>query len=209
MGKKVYRASDFKRQEEVEGITSLSQTSSNASTSLPPFTFSFTPTYTTSFRGFEIVESKEGIMFRNHTGYHIFVTPYTVDVEGNAQNNSLYAWLHNLVNMKSTFTGHESEPLEPNASFTKGEALEVSETITIANLTKPMTAFIDLDEATREAKRYIKWLGDKQEALSKAMSKLEEEDLKADAVDNAKREMFSLSLDALVPNTPKRKEGKE
>lgn len=121
------------------------------------------------FGAFELVKTKRGIMFKTYTGYHVWVTPYAVGLDGKAKPKSLYAWLDNLIEAKEAYGGHESEPFG-DSGHTKGEILESMVVLTQANIVYPLTAFVDEDRATKFALDYMEWLRLQQDALSAAMS---------------------------------------
>lgn len=141
------------------------------------------------FGRFEVIETKKGIIFKNYTGYRVFVTPYAVGTDGVAHEQSLYAWLRDLVAMKRMFAGHEDEPITEGAKETKGDLLEMAKITAEANCLYPMTVFTDREKATQCALTYIEWLTGQMEALKEAMaSPAPEEDLKANAEFDAKVE---------------------
>lgn len=120
----------------------------------------------TDFGSFEVVRTKRGIMFRTYTGYHIWTSPYAVGVDGTPHHNSLYSWLDNLVEMSKAYSGHEDEIFDKdNPDITTGDILESQKIMTVANLTMPLTIFIDPDKAADAANSYMKWLDDMQNKL--------------------------------------------
>lgn len=141
------------------------------------------------FGRFEVIETKKGVIFKNYTGYRVFVSPYAVGTDGKAHEQSLYTWLRDLLAMKRMFAGHEDEPVTEGSKETKGDLLEMAKITAEANCLYPMTAFIDRDKATQCALTYIGWLTEQMEALKGAMSQpVVEEDMKANAEFDAKVE---------------------
>lgn len=142
------------------------------------------------FGHYEILVTKKGAMFKTHTGYHVWTTPYAVDAKGEAHETSLYKWLIEAVELKKMFTGHESEKLtEDPTSSTKGDLLDGVSITTEANIMSPMTAFIDRDRAMQKAQEQIDWLTEQMKKLEDAMTAaVPEGDVKADAEYNAKYE---------------------
>ena len=146
------------------------------------------------FGSFEVIVTTGGIMFKNYSGFHIYTTPYAVGADGVAVKNSLYAWLENLVGTQEAFKDSLDEPFmdatyDDGRVMTKGDILEADKLITEGNLLQPMTAFVDLDEATRKAEDHMRWLTRMQEQLLEAMNSEpapEEEAVKADAEEAAK-----------------------
>ena len=135
-----------------------------------------------NFGAFEVIKTKEGILYKNYTGYRVWTTPYAVGTDGKAHATSMYAWLDNLINTARAFKGKEKEPFFNEGDITKGDMLESEKIITEVNMTYPMTAFIDVDKATMFAKDYIEWLDSKQKELLKiANEQTSEEDVKANA----------------------------
>lgn len=150
-----------------------------------------------NFGAFEVVKTKKGIMYKNYTGYHIFVTPYAVGLDGKAHETSLYAWLDNLLQTKKAFDGHLEEPFE-DAGITKGDLLNADKIITESNLSWPMTAFIDVEKAASFANDYMKWLNAQQEKLQKVMSEdAPEEDLKAQAEFEAREKELTATMNMI------------
>ncbi len=139
------------------------------------------------FGSFEIVLTKYGAMFKNYTGFHVWTSPYSVGLDGVAHENSLYGWLVNLVKMKESFSAVEDEAFSEEPSLTNGDILYSSKIITEANLVRPMTVFVDFDEAAISAISHMKWLEKMQEELKKAISSgLPDENIKENAEFNAK-----------------------
>ncbi len=139
------------------------------------------------FGSFEVVLTKCGAMFRNYTGFHVWVSPYSVGWDGVAHENSLYGWLVNLVKMKEEFSGNEDEAFCGNPSLTNGDILYSSKIITEANLSRPMAVFVDLNEAANSAIGYMEWLEKMQGELKKAMSSgVPDENIKENAEFDAK-----------------------
>lgn len=134
-----------------------------------------------NFGSFEIVVFKQGICFKNYTGYKVFTTPYAVGLDGVAHETSLYAWLKYMVDFKKSIKGKENEMFGETTSTNK-EFLDGMKVLTEANLIKPMAVFTDIDEAQKEAENYMKWMEGQMKDLNKAMNTTPpEEDLKANA----------------------------
>lgn len=147
-----------------------------------------------NFGSFEVIKTKRGIMFKNYNGYHVWTTPYAVGTDGKAHETSLYKCLDELLQMKKTFKGHESEELaelDGEKGTTKGDLLDAYKIVIEANLTRPMVVFIDRDYAFEEAARYIDWMKKQMEELQKASTTTPpDEDEKANAEYNAKVEAY-------------------
>lgn len=134
-----------------------------------------------NFGSFEIVVYKQGICFKNYTGYKVFTAPYSVGFDGLVHETSLYAWLKYMVDFKKSIKGKENEMFGDTAS-TNQEFLDGMNMITEANLIRPMTVFTDINEAQKEAENYMKWIEGQMKDLDKAMNTTPpEEDLKANA----------------------------
>lgn len=134
-----------------------------------------------NFGSFEIVVFKQGICFKNYTGYKVFTTPYAVGLDGVAHETSLYAWLKYMVDFKKSIKGKENEMFGETTSTNK-EFLDGMKVLTEANLIKPMTVFTDINDAQKEAENYMKWMEGQMKDLNKAMNTTPpEEDLKANA----------------------------
>jgi hypothetical protein len=134
-----------------------------------------------NFGSFEIVVFKQGICFKNYTGYKVFTTPYAVGLDGVAHETSLYAWLKYMVDFKKSIKGKENEMFEETTSTNK-EFLDGMKVLTESNLIKPMAVFTDINEAQKEAENYMKWMEGQMKDLDEAMNTTPpEEDLKANA----------------------------
>ena len=134
-----------------------------------------------NFGSVEIVVFKQGICFKNYTGYKVFTTPYSVGLGGVAHETSLYAWLRYMVDFKKSIKGKENEMFGETTSTNK-EFLDGMKVLTEANLIKPMTVFTDINDAQKEAENYMKWMEGQMKELNKAMNTTPpEEDLKANA----------------------------
>lgn len=134
-----------------------------------------------NFGSFEIVVFKQGICFKNYTGYKVFTTPYSVGLDGVAHETSLYAWLKYMVDFKKSIKGKENEMFGETTSTNK-EFLDGMKVLTEANLIKPMAVFTDINEAQKEAENYMKWMEGQMKDLNKGMNTTPpEEDLKANA----------------------------
>lgn len=135
-----------------------------------------------NFGAFEVVRTKRGILYKNYTGYSVFTTPYAIGIDGKAHNTSMYSWLDNLIKTYHVFKGHEKEPFADGLEITKGQMFDSEKIITEVNMSYPMTAFIDIDRATKFANEHIQWMNEKQKELMGTMNKkAPEEDIKANA----------------------------
>jgi len=144
------------------------------------------------FGRFEVIKTKQGMLFKTYTGYRVFVEPYIVDINGKAQQTSLYTWLDELLLLFEAYEGKEQEPLQEDiGSATKGDLLDMMKITTEANLLYPTTAFVDRDLAAKRAIEYMDWVKEQIESLRNAMSEeVKDEDLKANAEFNAKGEVM-------------------
>lgn len=137
------------------------------------------------FGSFEIVKTRRGIMYKNYAGFHVWTEPYVAREDGGVKETSLYEWLDNAIAHKKLATGHEGDPYG-DGGVTRGEVLDTVRMLTEANVTYPMTAFVDLDRATEFATRHMRWLKEMQEKLREAMAATPpKENGYADAVDKA------------------------
>lgn len=140
------------------------------------------------FGRFEVVKTRRGMMFKTYTGYHVWVSPWTVGTDGKAHETSLYQWLDELLTMEKMFRGHEEETVG-DTETTKGDLLEMARITTEANLISPLTAFIDRDHAAQKAVEYMDWQKSMMKTLQEAAaSPAPQEDLRADAEAEAARE---------------------
>lgn len=134
-----------------------------------------------NFGSFEIAITKRGAIFRNYTGFRVFTTPYAVGVDGVAHETSLYAWLKYMVEFKKSIKGKE-DGMFGDTGVTNRDMLDGLRITTEANLIKPMVVFTDVEEAQKEAQRYMEWFERKMNDLDDAMNATPpDEDVKADA----------------------------
>lgn len=131
---------------------------------------------TVDFGSFEVLMCKGGALFRTHTGFHIWTAPWVMTMEGKSETNNLYQWLLNLVEMKHETEKHPDEAFpEVDNGATYSDVLEGMVLLTIANLMHPVTAFIDVDEATKFAKQRLDWLTEMSARLEEAAAEVKEE----------------------------------
>lgn len=150
------------------------------------------------FGSFEIIKTKQGVMFKTYRGYHVWCTPYVTDLEGKAQYNSLYAWQMNLMEAKKAYDGeHRDEPL-PDLGITKGDMLDAMKIITEVNLMHPVTAFVDADEAASYASKRMEWMGEMQEKLEEAMRATVTEETEEDIKANAEHDLKAIEGEAIA-----------
>lgn len=146
-----------------------------------------------SFGSFEVVKTKKGMLFKTYTGYHVFCTPYTVDMYGETAKTSLYQWLENLLDTYHAFEGRLDEP------FGEGEVdgqpilnkdiMDMDKIVTEANLVYPLTVFTDTEHAVKAANEQIAWLREQSEKLAESMAKdlsTDDDVLRAEAHEAAK-----------------------
>lgn len=141
------------------------------------------------FGSFELIKTKRGIMFKTHTGFHAWCTPYVLDLNGKAQPGSLWRWLNNLIEAKKEYEGHIDEPFPETENSTYGDILDYMKIVTEANMTIPATAFVDLQTATNLANERIQWLHSMQEKLSGQLAKEAEEETEEDIKANAEHDL--------------------
>lgn len=153
-----------------------------------------------NFGSFEIVITKQGAIFKNYTGFRVFTAPYAVGLDGVAHETSLYAWLKYMVDFKKSIAGKENEMFGDTTS-TNQDLLDGMKVVTEANLIRPMTVFIDIDEASVEAGKYLKWMEAQMKHLKNHMeSTPPEEDFKANAESEQKAIMAEEAKEVLDGN---------
>lgn len=148
------------------------------------------------FGGFEVIKTKGGIMFKNYSGFHVYTTPYSVGVDGVAHENSLYAWLDNLITTQKELSDKLDEPfgdetLDDGTPLLNRDIYDMQVITTEANLLYPLTVFTDVNHAAEQANKQIQWLTEQSEKLAEAIADeqnlpSEEEAVKADAEEGAK-----------------------
>lgn len=136
----------------------------------------------TDFGRFFVVLLKDEAIFHTHLGFEVRIKRWGgVDLNGEALPTTTYTWLENLVDMaKETKT--KANELYPETEATYQDMLDTMVIITEANITFPMTAFVDAETAGKFASERIKYLTDMQDELDTIMStpvaEETEEDLK-------------------------------
>ena len=142
-----------------------------------------------NFGGFELIKTKKGIMFKNYTGYHIWISRYSassVGLDGKAHEFCLYLAMDELFSLR------EKAEKDPNGIIVDdvtNESFYNSKAIVLeSNLLRPLVVFTDELESLKSAKEYLAWMDNKQKELAKSMSNLKEEDEKANAEFKAKQE---------------------
>ena len=142
-----------------------------------------------NFGGFELVKTKKGIMFKNYTGYHVWISKYSaasVGLDGKAHEFCLYLAMDELFELK------KKAEQEPNGIIVDGVTNETfynSKVIVLqSNLLRPLVVFTDEMESLKSAKEYLAWMDKKQKELAASMSNLKEEDEKANSEFKAKQE---------------------
>lgn len=121
------------------------------------------------FGAFEVIITKRGAMFRTHTGFHVWCSPYVLGLDGKACEASLYAWLKNLADAKELFPARSGEAYPDAGGATYGDILDYMRIVTEANMTYPLVAFTDIETAAGLASQRISQLGALQESLAAAM----------------------------------------
>jgi len=160
-----------------------------------------------NFGSFEIVVCKQGICFKNYTGFRVFTTPYSVGLDGKAHETSLYAWLKYMVDFKKSIQGKENEKFG-DTDVTNQEMLDGLKITTEANLIKPMVVFTDVEEAQREALHYQEWFAKQMQDLQTAMETTPpEEDVKANAEFDQKAIMAEEAKEVFNEHSSETEEG--
>lgn len=139
------------------------------------------------FGVFEVLLCDNGAMFRDRNGYHVFVSPYSAGIGGDAHEKSLYSWLKSLCEMKKSTEGHEAEEYAKDAGITNADMLETLKIVTMSTLLRPLTEFIDVDRAVKNAEDYMRWLADKERSLMAAMDGVKVSEGDAVKVDEMER----------------------
>lgn len=125
-----------------------------------------------NFGTFEVILTKRGAMFKTYTGYHIWCTPYAANAEGKASTKTLYAWLMHLIELKDACSDKKFAGMTftDEVKYTNEDYFNAMCTITEANLSKPLTIFVDAKYAQEEAFRQLDWLSMQAKALEESMS---------------------------------------
>lgn len=138
------------------------------------------------FGAFEILKFKKGMMYRDYTGYHIWVEPYVVGPHGKASKTTLYQWLETAMANRNNLKDAPEKPFADD--FTCGELLDYEKIITEATLEWPKMAFVDINMAGLFAHLYIKWLDAYQKKLALAMSEAAPDDYAMEVEEKARLE---------------------
>lgn len=131
------------------------------------------------FGHFTVVILKDGAIFHTHLGFELRCRAWAFDLNGKAIPTTLFQWLCNLVDMKKTLKGHESD-IFPETDVTYQDVFDSMCIITEANICHPMTAFVDADDAAKFADERITYLTEKQKELAKAMESSVKEETEED-----------------------------
>ena len=133
------------------------------------------------FGRFIVVLLKDEAIFHTHIGMEIRCKRWVTNLEGKANDASLFTWLANLVDMKREAKGKENLNF-PETDTTYADMLDSMIIMTEANLCHPVTAFVDMDEAVKFANERLSWLLAKSKelegAIDAAVEEESEEDLK-------------------------------
>ena len=133
------------------------------------------------FGRFIIVLLKDEVIFHTHIGLEVRCKRWVTNLEGKANDASLFMWLANLVDMKHETKGKENLKF-PGTDTTYADILDSMIIMTEANLCHPTTAFVDMDEAVKFANERLNWLLTKSKELENtintAVKEESEEDLK-------------------------------
>lgn len=133
------------------------------------------------FGRFIVVLLKDEAIFHTHIGLEVRCKRWVTNLEGKANDASLFMWLANLVDMKHETKGKENLKF-PETDTTYADMLDSMIIMTEANLCHPTTAFVDMDEAVKFANERLNWLLTKSKELENtintAVKEESEEDLK-------------------------------
>lgn len=148
------------------------------------------------FGPFFIVLLKDGAIYHTHFGYEVRCKRWLMDLSGGTNETTLYNWLCNLVQMKKATAGHEDE-MFPETDQTKEQMLEYSKLITDANMLHPVTAFSDLETATKFANERINYLRESSQKLDSAMNSNVKEESEEDLKKNFEQGQQEIIADQL------------
>lgn len=133
------------------------------------------------FGRFIVVILKDEAIFHTHIGLEVRCKRWVINLEGKANDASLFMWLANLVDMKHETKGKENLKF-PGTDTTYADMLDSMIIMTEANLCHSTTAFVDMDEAVKFANERLNWLLTKSKELENtintAVKEESEEDLK-------------------------------
>lgn len=135
------------------------------------------------FGRFIVVLLKDEAIFHTHIGMEIRCKRWVTNLEGKANDASLFTWLANLVDMKREAKGKENLNF-PETDTTYADMLDSMIIMTEANLCHPVTAFVDMDEAVKFANERLNWLLAKSKELEDAIDATVEEESEEDLKKN-------------------------
>lgn len=133
----------------------------------------------TDFGSFFIILLKDGAIYHTHIGYEVRCKRWCTDMNNETQETTLFNWLSNLVDFKKAVRGNEQVEF-PGTGQTNEQMLDYMKILTEANMLHPVTAFSDLDTATKFASDRINFLREKAEELDKATSSSVQEESEED-----------------------------
>lgn len=135
------------------------------------------------FGRFIVVILKDAAIFHTHTGFEVRTKAWAVNINGEVVETNLYMWLCNLVEMHKAAKGHEKDEY-PGTGVTYTDILDAEIIMTEANLTHPIVAFVDMEEAAKFSQERLQYLTEKTKELDDIMnsevSPETEEELKED-----------------------------
>ncbi len=137
----------------------------------------------TDFGSFFVVLLKDEAIYHTHIGYEVRCKRWVMDIDNERRTASLYDWLENLVAMKNGIKGHEDE-LFPETDKTNEEMLEFTTVVTVANMIYPISAFTDMDTATKLACERLDFLKAQSEKLDEIANRETEDETEDDLAKN-------------------------
>lgn len=137
----------------------------------------------TDFGSFFIVLLKDGAVYHTHIGYEVRCKRWLMDVNNEKKETTLYNWLVNLVKFKKEIKGKENE-LFPQTDQTNQDMFDFTVTVTVANMLHPVSAFLDMDAATRFANERLAFLREQSEKLEATMNAEVKEETEEDLAKN-------------------------
>lgn len=154
------------------------------------------------FGRFIVVLLKDEAIFHTHIGLEVRCKRWITNLEGKANDASLFMWLTNLVDMKHETKGKENLKF-PKTDTTYADILDSMIIMTEANLCHPATAFVDMDEAVKFANERLNWLLAKSKELENAINTAVEEESDEELKKNFENEQKAIIMEQVAKELKK------
>ena len=157
------------------------------------------------FDRFIVVILKDAAIFHTHTGFEVRTKAWATNINGEVVETNLYMWLCNLVEMYKTTKGHEKEEY-PGTGVTYADILDAEIIMTEANLTHPIVAFVDMEEAAKFSQERLQYLTEKKKELNDIMNSEVSPETEEELKENFKHGQQAIANEIVVEARKKEKD---